>query len=134
MKADYEQIDQLVLREQILGMKAGRELDAHVAEKIMNWRKDRKPGGYWYAPNQPNLGRHSPPQYSTDIAAAWEVVEHMQSKADDWDFLYFGPATGENNWRGWHCNFLDDRTLAFGDTMPEAICKAALLAVLEVDL
>ncbi|MDF2635524.1 MAG: hypothetical protein K0R78_2398 [Pelosinus sp.] len=33
MKTDYEPIDQLIGREQIVGMKAGRELDALVVKK-----------------------------------------------------------------------------------------------------
>src|SRR5437763_10661229 len=60
-------------------VKPGRELDALVAERVMGWAVERntvdsepivmfsKPGEY-YGPVPP---------YSTDIAAAWEVVEKL---------------------------------------------------------
>ncbi len=58
---------------------------------------------------------------STDIAAAWEVVEEMLN--NEWDF------TLKNHKRKYEAIF---GTLynAFAPTAPEAICKAALLAVM----
>ena len=62
-------------------MKAGRELDALIAEKVMGDRliKRGKWRGYWDC----GRGMHysdedgGPLHYSTDIAAAWRVVEKL---------------------------------------------------------
>jgi hypothetical protein len=63
---------------------AGRELDAEVAEKVVGI-KPRKfvPGAedgldktdWWYFSK--NGSHRLVPNYSTNIAAAWEVVEHF---------------------------------------------------------
>jgi len=61
------------------------------------------------------------PPYSTDIAAAWDVVEKL--KGDEGVALNSGdfPDYGE----GWHCMF-DYPHSAYADTAPLAICLAAL--------
>jgi hypothetical protein len=100
-------------RDEILNMPAGREMDALVATEIM--------------------GREM--EYSTDIAAAWEVVLHEMGKGgcpnlvndDDghWALSFDGtnniPCTVQTS-------FIDDPRL-WCDTAPLAICKAALLAL-----
>lgn len=77
-------------------MEAGRELDALVAEKVMglmrfqtsegrtNWRGEKWVQWYHADGQQPSCygmtGSPSPsplPKYSTDIAAAWELVEKL---------------------------------------------------------
>jgi len=64
-------------REEILNMLAGREMDALVAEKVMKWKyRPRFPGdttGYYGEYITEEL-----PSFSTDIAAAWEVVKYIQ--------------------------------------------------------
>lgn len=81
---------------------AGRDLDALVAERVMGWPppvyitdEGRDPARPFYAWKECHLphaedwdcehawtcGRHEfypAPPYSTDIAAAWQVVERMQ--------------------------------------------------------
>lgn len=57
-------------------MKPGRELDALIAEKVMRWNREHDecglpPGVYGSDNIQPF------PHYSTDISAAWEVVEKI---------------------------------------------------------
>ena len=61
-------------------MNAGRELDAMIAEKVMgvevNWREIRRTeaaGGNY----RELVGT---PRYSTDIAAAWEVVTRFANE------------------------------------------------------
>jgi len=103
-------------RDEILAMEPGRELDALVAEKVMGWTHYREEWG--------GVVPDSISHYSTDISAAWEVVEKMgpftQLTAD----IYNGITV-------WHCSFsVVDSVDAV--TAPEAICKAALLAALEV--
>jgi hypothetical protein len=104
-------------REDILAMPAGRELDALVAEKVM---------GYKYTSDFDRLFKPS-----TDISAAWEVVEkfntyRMQKLRDNDHRLVDGKVH--------QCFLGKNGNCAYGHTAPEAICKAALLAVLEESL
>lgn len=109
-------------------MEAGRELDALAAEKVMGWTVQlivgpqdafeewRDPRGWRYGPE--------PKPYSTDIAAAWQVVEQMQGReltdiAVSWDIR-------DDKWC-WVARF--GRTERTGYTAPTAICRAALAAL-----
>lgn len=78
-------------REQIEAMPAGPELDAAVAEHVMGSRPPLARGGnVWANPDgNPNYASQIP-LYSTDIAAAWEVVEKML--AVGFSFTYFDTA------------------------------------------
>jgi hypothetical protein len=67
-------------------MKAGRRLDALVAENVMGWRRAPKtnpPNRHWPIAGTRTWRRpRSPlavalPHYSTNIAAAWMVAEHV---------------------------------------------------------
>lgn len=67
---------------------------------------------------------------STDIAAAWQVVEHIWATRNI--PINLGRSfdlKGESN--AWSCRFggLDDNVFALADTMPLAICRAALKAI-----
>ena len=139
-------------------MDAGRELDALVAEKVMGfvaahidtdesvkrWHSDE-----WFAGDADLIAEirqyrgagiysdHLLPHYSTDIAAAWQVVERMT--ATHRASVHHYPHV--NNW--WQCVLdIRDNKLRFpvershdGDeyanapTAPHAICLAALKAV-----
>lgn len=61
-------------------MEAGRELDAVVAEKVMGWKKTPVDNYPWQMlpPDATELKVKSCPRYSTDIAAAWQVVERFR--------------------------------------------------------
>ena len=96
-----------------------REIDAEVAEKVVEWSetdnmchgkgwKDSSGGFYKEVPN-----------YSTDISAAWEVVEKLTSTLGYKISLetYDGKV-----WTVKPCGVSDT-------TAPMAICKAALKAV-----
>lgn len=111
-------------------MKPGRELDALIAEKVFGAvRTQEKFQGYVPIPGDPVYysevykyptgvnyliddpkNRHGMmggvPHYSTDISAAWEVVEKL------------------NKQYSFHLN-----TKGSADTAPHAICLAALKAV-----
>lgn len=98
-------------------MNAGRELDALVANKVTG-----------FTPTSTTNCRYDYPPYSTDIAAAWEVVEKMggevgspgdgpYQRKDKW--AAFIPCPGKDNGGKW----------GYGDTAPHAICLAALKAV-----
>jgi len=142
-------------RDEILSMKPGRELDALVAEKLMGWRKKTFPGGgggftAWVDENERVMKLISNSTMSetcyrcdyfrpsTDIAAAWEVLEkiggftlvpagrNIHGKISFW---YAGKKYIDGN-KVYEVNDVGNPTTGCGETAPEAICKAALLAVM----
>lgn len=116
-------------------MKPGRELDALVAEKVMGWRAHSP--GYpslvdingvptgWLASGQGSQGDDPDFRPSTDIAAAWEVVERLGGNMFQ---LHYDTRYGHENKTGWAV-ILDGVVMCgFADTAPHAICLAALKA------
>jgi hypothetical protein len=72
------------------------------------------------------------PGYSTDIASAWKVVETINSRG--WQFCIRmdkdGRVVAESGPQDCNfSNFFNDGD--FFETVPEAICKAALLGIVE---
>ncbi len=130
---------------EIRNMEAGRQMDALVAEHVF---------GREICHIHHNLfccGRGKG-FFSTDIAAAWEVVERLQD--DDWIIRLWSPNdSGEppipaHTWRLeiWKVLYQSGELYDFAgrwedtqeishrgdaDTAPLAICRAALLAVME---
>lgn len=129
-------------------MKAGREMDALVAEKVMGWEpivdfpmgsgQALAPGwkGYWTGewfrwterPVQDSDEVEEPWSPSTDIAAAWEVLEKFPDFAvttmyegyvRKWAMVDNRPPYASKPAQHW----------AYGETFPHAICLAALNAV-----
>jgi hypothetical protein len=101
-------------KEEILAMEAGRELNYLVAKHIFNMDNTD------YIP------------YSENISAAWEVVEKIGQNKFKVEILrssdgkYFATCKKVGS--------VSDKLFevyAKADTAPEAICKAALLAVME---
>lgn len=77
-----------------------RKIDALVDEHVMGW-------GCYIVPN-----------YSSDITAAWEVVEKMEGE-------WFNLSAASP--KGWYAAFgSPDNESTYGDTAPLAICLAAL--------
>ena len=65
------------------------------------------------------------PEYSTNIAHAWQVVEKMRKTHFKWFEMAHRP-------NGYVCNFSgNQKDTVFEETAPLAICKAALKAVEE---
>ena len=102
-------------------MPAGPELDAHIAEQVMGLKAAAKI-----------------PSYSTDIAAAWTVVETMIRK----DGVYFGCPHFKHKHQSlaslgypegtecWYCVINTkhlNKVVICADTAPLAICRTALL-------
>ena len=122
-----------ITREMILAMEANPEMDALVAERVMGLPSIAlKDAGCPYCDDVMRFcgerswcsscheWRYSPYQeYSDDIAAAWEVVE----KYTDVEFEKAG-----GNYRVW----LIDLGIASATTFPLAVCRAALLATLDI--
>jgi len=132
-------------REEVLAMKPGNgnenELDALVAEKVFGAKVMLyTPQGRYYIIDKTYLPWGEIPPYSTDISAAWEVVGEMaKRKCYDGTPFFIQLEIRGNKCRATFMHpFIgspahDDRmeyVLVFSDTMPEAICKASLLAVL----
>lgn len=103
-------------------MNPGRELDALVAEKVMGWRKrETPPGGHiWIDKDNLAYVPGELPRYSTDIAAAWEVVEKLNNL--DFSIEY------EREIKIWRASF-EQGIPALEREAPLAICFAALNAV-----
>jgi hypothetical protein len=87
-------------------MKPGKELDLLVAEKVMGFVGDY----------HPDVVPVYPPQYSTDIAAAWQIVEKIN--------MYFKLEKGSNLYQAefGKCDWVASTSA------PYAICVAALQA------
>lgn len=116
-----------------------RELDAEVAEKVMGWHVERFIWEYdglvqqdevWITDpsrkDEPPPQRHdvtiAPRPFSTDIAAAWQVVERIH-------ILGF-PVTINNAETGWVCTIGRSKaTPIWAETIELAICRAAIQAL-----
>jgi len=120
-------------RDDILNMPAGREMDAQIAQSVFGMRLTKNhglAGGFYWVGNGVQFGimqEQDTPAYSTDISAAWEVVEKMGNvdKLHDVEL--------RTSIRGWICNIFNsfDSFEVNADTAPLAICRAALLAVMD---
>jgi hypothetical protein len=114
-----------------------RDFDVEVAERVMGWteiaiRNPNTPGGAvlygkppvmpdWESPYNKQRGTCLVPRYSTRIADAWTVVEHMIAQGWTFDLT-----------EQWECIFAKRRGvegIGREDTAPEAICRAALASV-----
>ena len=128
---DYNEVS--MNNDEILNMPAGREMDVLVAE-LADWKKvpsaDDPAGWCWLVPHGSTRASttDSIPPFSSDISAAWQVVEkhphyfslHRSNETG------FAPAPwGDTLWR---CRFYaPGKFEAKAETAPLAICRAALL-------
>lgn len=131
-------------------MKAGRELDALVAKKVFGCVVKARlfdDGGSCGCEGQPHellndhdrYGLHACgiKPYSTDIAAAWEVVEKLKTipVPETWvdtfnSFPFVLRWTRDGKWEaGWEAMYYAGEHLTESATAPLAICLAALNAV-----
>lgn len=139
-------------REQILAMEPGAELDALVAERVFGeevvWNPDRTDAQIAMGARCDDDGVpfdfdfEQMPPYSTDISAAWKVVEKIEGiedanwvcgdnmspdgKRDGYAFRIYFPS-GVTDEIG---NMEFDEVDGVGGSVPEAICKVALIATL----
>jgi hypothetical protein len=130
-------------RDEILNMPAGREMDRIIADKvikchvILEWQSLADKylptcGCEPYNPKHINLyGLLA--NYSTDISAAWEVVEKMDEK---FSFILECNNPPSTNGYKWFCElyakyepFIDYEV--YSSTASLAICRVALLTTLE---
>ena len=124
-------------RRRARGVKAGRELDAIVAGKVMGCTVANDESGWPHCRCKPRTHETlflGIPRYSTHIAAAWQVVETMCERDQRPDLVHNGDAwivsvTGPkgDGAEGLLSSMYVYRAKA--DTAPLAICLAALKAV-----
>lgn len=118
-------------------MNAGRELDALIAEKVMGWTWNEFTA--WSPSGSRNAIQFKNdlswlPYYSTDIAAAWEVVEKIKQRSSivvihitnvsDADETEVEIYDKEENMKIGRSK--DHTIFASGTSTPHAICLAAL--------
>jgi len=139
-------------QEQIDTMEAGREMDRLIADRIFNLDTYKKwiyvdrfdhfdcflddarydENGQWDYAFLQNGSFRRVPSYSTDIAAAWQVVEKIKDvfrkQKPDWDFAIV--ETGENHWLAGWLQYESFELSGEGKTAPLAICRAALKVVM----
>lgn len=119
-------------------MEPGRELDALIAEKVIGLevvknKSGSKRGGYYYSIGDAYWCdiqgemyiSNSLSRYSTDIAAAWEVVEKLTFVFTLTTNPPYAPTTPETEWMA---SFNADESV-HGCSAPHAICLAALKAL-----
>lgn len=126
----------MISRKDIMQLSNGREIDILIAEQVMGWQLEideaklnrlnkyfsrdegrnwwRKPEGGWYS---------DPPSYSSDIAAAWQVVNRMNSRGQA---LFLLQSNEENRVAFGDPGALDPHYVS-EKSMTAAICKAALI-------
>lgn len=121
-------------------IRASRELDALVAEKVMGCKVtvlDSESGlfdcgcGAWehqgsYFDEGDEEEWSSLARYSTDIAAAWKVVAAMQAK--NWAWIIDNMQDYLGSWQA-HFEYETSVVTAESENVCEAICLAALKAV-----
>ena len=125
-------------------LQPGPELDALVAEKVMEWVRRN---GSWYDTFRPPYRATQEQGYwvtalrrkeivsmfswfcpSTSVADAWEAVEKLRAEGRWWSI--------ENCEAGWNVQTgptLLEQVVAVAPTAPHAICLAALKAVGAID-
>ena len=135
-------------RAEILALPVGRELDALVAEKVLGFQRGglggNDPDYWWCNPGYLNSTPHSlrvtrTPQFSTDIAAAWQVFQHHCLTSQMIGFNVYSPKDRPDLTeidplgyaREWMCTCFGVPIMA--PTAPLAIVRAALLATLNPD-
>lgn len=120
-------------REEILTLPVGNNLDAIVAQQVLGCQIRKRNGlalcgctdhehgqAHWDEPRSGLLE-----DYSADIAAAWQLVERLRLQwvaGEDKDGIFFAFQNPETQSCEWE---------AGADTLPLAICRAALLATLK---
>ena len=125
-------------RDEILKMEAGREIEVLMVKKVMPstvgsypYYSEHYGKAYIRTSAQSRARRWRP---SEDIADAWDVVEMMRNKV-----IYKYPVCPNIIYHHtdglWHCEYFSGDWMrnATAPTAPLAICRAALLAVMEFD-
>lgn len=109
----------------------GRSLDTLVAERVLGWRfrwRDEDAVWCWHVPDGSVVDKL--PAFSSDIAAAWLVVERMVALGFEFE-LDYNPFIKAAPWTAFFFR-TPNKGISFpdgGSTAAEAICRAAVRAV-----
>jgi hypothetical protein len=129
----------MINREEILQVSSGREIDILVAEHVLGRQVETdsyslnrladffpstKNSRWWRKPD--GGGYDSPPPFSSASTAAWQVVEHLNTRGQA---LAMRNGLEENKVAFDHPGEIHSDYLT-AKTVAGAICKAALLAIL----
>lgn len=121
-------------KEEIMEMEPGNVLNTLIAEKVMNWyvsEGEYSGKKYWNDENDYSPYAVADFKPSTDISAAWEVVEKVQKQLS----LDFSLRRHIHQFEmKWISHFYDidiDPIRVVSTTAAECICKSALIAVIE---
>jgi hypothetical protein len=130
----------LRLRSGILVLPAGPLLDSLVSEEVFGVKAH-----YEYSPDGPiyiiastlGSGRVQIYPFSTSIASAWKVVEHLKKEGytitmNTASKSSGGVREGVAEIGDWHCNVVDpagNHNRFYSKTLEHALCICALLAV-----
>jgi len=120
-------------RAEILNTPAGKEMDALIAEKVMGWKKLSGKVNILVRQSIDLImlndgAQELVPRYSTDISAAWEVIQHFLGTGRKRPKI---DRVSEGEWRVQIDDWEPD-AVAYSSSAPLAICRAAMLAVIEM--
>ncbi|MCP1355051.1 BC1872 family protein [Aneurinibacillus migulanus] len=109
-------------------MKAGRELDILVANKVFGWEYDEFLEMFYTKHELGSVPRSSNFRPSTNIADAWLVIGRMKKLG------FYSSHTdltldSDQEWWSWHFTKGNESWAAQAETAPHAICLAALKAL-----
>lgn len=109
-------------------MNPGRELDILVATRVMGYERWIDKGVEWYETKELrvrlNEGEHRLPHFSTDVAAAWQVLGKLYETHSR-----FGLIFDDGIWNMKVDSQNESDFIARSGTAPHAICLAALKSV-----
>jgi len=114
--------------EETLKLEPGPKLDRLVAERVMGWEFDLLRDA-WFKDGEGEIWAENW-HPSTDIAAAWKVVKALREKGSVIDIL---SCPEDFTVKIWNENESEGLSIAkaSAEQMPLAICRAALLAMME---
>ncbi len=108
-------------------LKPGRELDALIGEKLFGVRYEFVHDDYMIPDPEDPIAYDVCPHYSTDITAAWQVLEKLMSMTKQQD-IHLEHLEGE--WGVSTCHELGEwKDWVRAETAALAICRAALQAL-----
>lgn len=129
-------------KDEALALEAGRVLDLAIAEKVFGLYVTSRPKAdvFFYQRDNKNFDESKVvyesevPHYSTDIAAAWTVVEKMHECDFTTQRMHRTGGKSSTTKGGWRVGLSDnemgpDTAWCIADTLPLAICRCALQAV-----
>jgi len=111
-------------------LKAGRELDALIGGKLFGIRYEFVYNDYMIPDSEDPIAYDVCPNYSTDISAAWQVLEKLLSIIENQDIHIEHLGNHNESWGVSTCYELGEwKDWVRAETAPLAICLAGLKAI-----